>query len=162
MAHLSHFCLKFCLQNAIVTLLPKVISQESFPLWGYFNPVLIKPSGELSRFYDRFFLKSVADVLNTTIKKGLKKYANRVIYWLYFTIHEIIKWTRVTCKIIHCYMRELSCRWRNVKNFKFFWIYVKRIWILPPVRNCSLDCSFQIRKSWKPQKIILKVGNLSK
>ena len=39
-----------------------------------------------------------------------------------------------TCKKIH----DSTCRWCIIKKVKLFWIYVKHVWILAGLRNCSI------------------------
>ena len=52
------------------------------------------------------------------------------------SIMEIL--TGITCKKIHCYMRDWTCTWFIVKRVKRFWSYVKHFWILAGVRKCRI------------------------
>ena len=49
----------------------------------------------------------------------------------YFNVkfyHGTIKRTEITCKKIHCYMHDSTCRWLIVKHFLIF----------PRERNCKI------------------------
>ena len=57
-----------------------------------------------------------------TSRYYLKKTVSKVYY---YSKHESIIRTGITCKKIPCYMRDSACRWFIVENAKIFRSYVK-------------------------------------
>ena len=104
-----------------------------------------------------------------------------------FTLHthETITQTGITCNKISCYMRDSACRWLIVENTKIFQSYAKHFKIFlqqiiylymiylhyKETKLFYLHCCCKIksdqkyffkliRKSWKPQKVIIAVWKL--